>query len=125
MDKPLSMSLKDYLIKTMAVRTNTPSATIETIVNYQFEEANKALRSNNSVEISGFGKFVFKKPAALRKMIKLHSEKEMYERLLKDPNNPQERMQSCLNKLNNTIKGIEELKTKLDGTYEDTRGVEK
>jgi nucleoid DNA-binding protein len=82
MDKPVSMSVKDYLIKVMSVRTNTPSATIEAIVKHQFESAREAMRSNDSIEISGFCKFFFNKKKAIKKLdIELRN-KKMYEALL-------------------------------------------
>lgn len=116
--KPLSMSVKDYIIKTMAVRTNTSSTLIETIVNHQFEEANLAMKDNKSIEISGFCRFVFKIPAALRKLNKAYSKKAIFELLLAQEQTEQKK-QSLTNKLNNTLKGIEELKTKIYGSQQD------
>lgn len=122
-NKPFSMSVKDYLIKTMAVRTNTPSAIIEAIVNHQFEEATIAMKTSNSIEISGFCRFVFKMPAALRKLNKEYSKKAVFENLLRQEQTDQKR-QSLINKLNNTLKGIEELETKIYGSAKNSGGME-
>jgi len=61
MDKPQSMSVKDYIMRVQSVRTNTPLKIIEAVVDFQFEDANKALSLPNvhSIEISGFAKFSF------------------------------------------------------------------
>ena len=53
MDKPISMSVKDYLIRTLAVKIMVSEKVIETIVNHQFQSANEAMDLNNSLEISG------------------------------------------------------------------------
>ena len=59
MDKPISMSVKDFLIRTLAVKMMTSEKTIEAVVNHQFQSANEAMDLNSSVEIAGFGKFFF------------------------------------------------------------------
>ncbi len=121
--KPSSMSVKDYLIKTMAVRTNTSSALIDSIINHQFEEANNAMKENNSIEISGFCRFIFKNPAALRKLKKEYSKKALFESFLQQEQT-EAKQKSLTNKLNNTLKGIEELETKMYGSVKNTGGVE-
>jgi hypothetical protein len=113
MDKPISMSDKDYLCRMLSIKTNTPLATIDAIVSHQFEKANEALKNNYSVELSGFGKFVFKTKAATRKLEKAYSKKIFFETLSKDMSLTEQKRQSYTNKLNNTLKDIEVLKTKL------------
>ena len=63
------MPLKDYLLRIMSVRTNTPEKTIEAVVQHQFEEITKAMQSSsiNSIEVSGFGKFIFNPKKAIKK----------------------------------------------------------
>jgi len=124
MDKPASMSVKDYLVRIMALRTNTPSNLIEIIVNHQFEEANKALLSNNTVELSGFGKFLFNTKKAYKKLDKMMSKKEAFERFANDPDNQHPKAKTAKNKLINTIRDLEILKTKLYGNQQNNRGME-
>ena len=57
--KPKSMSMKDFLIRVQAVKMMKSEKTIEAVVNHQFQSTNLAMRTNNSVELSGFGKFFF------------------------------------------------------------------
>ena len=114
MDKPFSMPVKEYLVKVMSIKMNVPSATIDAIITHQFEEANKALLSNNSVEIAGFGKFLFKQKKAINKLEKAFSKKQMFESKLKEELS-ETRILSLTNKLNQTIKDIEVLNNKLNG----------
>lgn len=124
MDKPLSMPLKEYLINALSVRSNTPVNVIEAVVNHQFEEANKALKNNKSVEISGFGKFIYKIPAATKRLTKEHFKAKYFTNLLNKAETEQKK-QSYTNKLNNTLKEIEILETKLYGNKTDIGGMEK
>jgi len=127
MDKPISMSVKDYLCRMMSIKTNTPLATIDSIVSHQFEAANEALKTNKSVELSGFGKFVFKTKTATKKLEKAFFKRDYWTELLKDPSLTEQKRISTTNKLNNTLKEIEALKTKLNinELQGDIRGVEK
>lgn len=85
MDKPISMSVKDYLIRTLAVKIMVSEKTIEAIVNHQFQSANEAMDTNNSIEISGFGKFFFNEKKAKKKILSLHGKKKMMESHLANP----------------------------------------
>ena len=71
MDKPKTLSMKDYLIRVLSVRNNIPVKVIEAVIDNQQEEAHKALNSKTSVELSGFGKFVFNYKKALKKKEKI------------------------------------------------------
>lgn len=128
MDKPISMSVKDYLIRMMAVKAMTSEKTIEAIVNHQFQSANEAMRVNNSLEISGFGKFYFNHKKAQKRMEKMLSKAEMFERNATDEKLSEQRRNSAAVKLANTLAGIEVLKPKLqtdeNQSVTDLRGVE-
>ncbi len=126
MDKPISMPVKDYLVKTMSIRMNIPSATIDAIITHQFEEANKALLTNNSVELAGFGKFLFKLKKAYKKLEWYHQKKEFFQAKLNEEGVTEAKKISWGNKLNNTIKDIEVLTIKLNGgVRKDMGGVAK
>jgi len=118
MDKPFSMPVKEYLVKVMSIKMNIPSATIDAIITHKLEEANKALLSNNSVEIAGFGKFLFKQKKAIKKLEKAFSKKQMFESKLKEELS-ETRILSLTNKLNQTIKDIEVLNNKLNGGIQE------
>ena len=42
MDKPQSMSVRDYLVRTLAVKLMVPEKTIDAIVVHQFHEADRS-----------------------------------------------------------------------------------
>ena len=86
MNKPQSMSHKDFLIRTLAVKLAVNEKIIETIINHQFQSANEAMDLNHSVEISGFGKFMLNVKKAHRKMTKLINKRDTFEAALDDIN---------------------------------------
>ena len=126
MDKPQSLSVKDYLIRKMAVNLMVPEKTIEAVISHQFNEANVAMRTNDSVEISGFGKFLFNKKKAIKKMEKFLSKKRWFENLLTTELTEKQRNRTMviLESVNNSI---EFLKPKLYDTelFANSGGMEK
>ena len=114
MDKPTSMPVKEYLMKVMSIKTNTPLATIEAVVSHQFEEIVEALKVKDSVEVSGFGKFLFKRNTAKKKLEKQYMKKDFFTIASKDESLTEQKRQSYLNKLNNTIKELDALKARLE-----------
>jgi len=128
MDKPISMSVKDYLIRMMAVKMMLSEKTIEAVVNHQFQSANVALQENNSLEISGFGKFYFNQKKAQKRMEKMLSKAELFTKQMNDLSLSEQRRNSASVKLANTLAGIEMLKPKLqedeNQSVTDLRGVE-
>jgi len=84
MNKPASLSVKDFLIRTLSVKLAMNNKVIEAVINHQFQAANDALDSNISVEISGFGKFVFNEKKADRKTLILLAKIERAEKDMMD-----------------------------------------
>ncbi|RPJ31848.1 MAG: hypothetical protein EHM25_01630, partial [Nitrosopumilales archaeon] len=76
-DKPITMPLRDWLIKRIAISKNIPSAVIESIISHQFDSANAATYLHKSLEISGFGRFTFSDPKA-KNQIKRYEETLMH-----------------------------------------------
>lgn len=126
MDKPQSLSVKDYLIRKMAVNLMVPEKTIEAVISHQFNEANLAMRTNDSVEISGFGKFLFNKKKAIKKMEKLFSKKKWFENSLNTELTEKQRNRA-ITILESVNYSIEFLKPKLYDTelFANSGGVEK
>ena len=127
MDKPISMSVKDYLVRTLAVKMLISEKTIETVINHQFQSANEAMDLNNSIEIAGFGKFYFNEKKATKRLAQLISKKQGMEKIIADENTSQQKKRSSQVTLEKTEALINLLKTKT--TYEDQllsdiRGVE-
>ena len=53
-EKPQSITMKQWLIKLIAQRTDIPSIIVEEVVNHQFDEASSAMFRCNSIEFSGY-----------------------------------------------------------------------
>lgn len=117
MDKPMSMSVKDFLIRTLAIKMLTSEKTLEAVINHQFQSANEAMPLNKSVEISGFGKFFFNDKKAVKRMEKLLLKKSTYEEILANPETTDQRKTFAIAVLETVNKSIQDLKPRI--TYED------
>lgn len=125
MDKPISMSVKDFLIRKLAVELMMSEKTIDAIVSHQFRSANVALQDNHTVEISGLGKFHFNYKKAVRKMEKMVSKANFFHSQVNNMELSEQKRISANNKLVNTLAQIETLKPKLNVEHQpDLRGME-
>jgi hypothetical protein len=107
MNKPASMSDKGYLIRTLAVKLALNEKMIETVVNHQFTSAYEAMGNNHSVEISGFGKFLFNVKKSDKKLQRLLNKRAIFEKVLDDAEsteNDKRRANVVLSKLKDQIK---------------------
>ena len=123
-DKPISMSVKDFLIRRLAVKMMISEKTIEAVVNHQFQEAIKATGKHKSLEISGFGKFYFNEGKAAKQMKKWEDIKAAYEKRLKDETLTDQRRRVVGIMLGAVTQSIEDLKPKMNDTFSDLRGME-
>jgi nucleoid DNA-binding protein len=117
MDKPISMSVKDYLVRTLAVKMMISEKMIETVINHQFQSANEAMDTNNSIEISGFGKFYFNEKKAKKRLEDLTRKKNLMLEFLASAETSEQKKRSSQVTLEKTEALINLLKTKT--TYED------
>ena len=127
MDKPISMSVKDYLVRTLAVKMMVSEKTIETVVNHQFQSANEAMDVNNSLEISGFGKFYFNEKKATKRIGQLNAKKQAMEKIISDETTSEQKRRSSQVTLDKTEALINLLTTKTiyeDQLLSDLLGVE-
>ena len=127
MDKPVSMSVKDYLVRTLAVKMLTSEKTIEAVVNHQFQSANESMDFNNSLEISGFGKFYFNEKKATKRIGALNAKKTAMETIIADETTSEQKRRSSQVTLDKTEALINLLTTKTiyeDQLLSDIRGVE-
>jgi nucleoid DNA-binding protein len=117
MDKPISMSVKDYLVRTLAVKMMISEKTIEAVVNHQFQSANEAMDTNNSIEISGFGKFYFNEKKAKKRLEDLTRKKNLMLEFIASAETSEQKKRSSQVTLEKTEALINLLKSKI--TYED------
>jgi hypothetical protein len=127
MDKPISMSVKDYLVRTLAVKMMISEKTIETVVNHQFQSANEAMDTNNSIEISGFGKFYFNEKKAQKRLTDLNRKKNLMLEFIASAETSEQKKRSSQVTLEKTEALINLLKSKTnyeDQLLSDLRGLE-
>ena len=125
MEKPISLSVKDWLIRKLAPKLLVSEKTLEAVVNHQFQSANEALANHESIEISGFGKFFFNHKKAAKRMIKLESQISVFEKMSQNPDIPEQKRESAKVKLKNALLVQEALKPKLNNELQpDLRGME-
>jgi nucleoid DNA-binding protein len=127
MDKPISMSVKDFLVRTLAVKMMMSEKMIEAVVNHQFQSANEAMDLTNSLEISGFGKFYFNEKKAVKRLGQLNAKKQAMERIIIDETTSEQKKRSSKVTLEKTEALINLLTTKTiyeDQLLSDIRGVE-
>lgn len=75
-EKPSSMAVGEWLIKKLSHRDMISEKTIIEVITHQYDAAYDAFKTNESVEISNFGKFVFNRKKAERQLKSLHKIKE-------------------------------------------------
>ncbi len=113
MNKPNTMSVKEFIIKRMAISLVVSEKIIDQIVQHQFDSANDALNTNDTVEISGFGKFFFNTKKANTHYNKLLAMKQAYENTLADPSITEKRRHSTEQRMNTVLSDIKMLKPKI------------
>ena len=114
MDKPSTMPIKEYLLRVLSVRNNIPLKTLEAVVNHQFDELVEATRTKTSVELSGFGKFLFNKKKAYKYYQKHISKIEMAERKLNEPLASEAQLRKYGIIKEQSIKIVQDLKPRMD-----------
>ena len=97
------LKLKDRLVKMTAVKLAISERVVDAVVTHQFTSANAAMDgTNETVEISGFGKFTFSYKKAKRRLETM--EKIVAE--LEAINNPSTRQQAKLATYQRLIKQL-------------------
>jgi len=111
--KPTNMTVKEYLQKRLSISLVVPEKIIDAVITHQFDSANDATNTCQSVEISGFGKFCFNQKRALKLMEKYLSQKEVFTNILNDENISEQRRRNIGMKLEQALSNIKSLKPKL------------
>ena len=109
----MSMPLKTFLIRKLSLKLNISEKLITQVINHQFTEAFNATSTHNSIEISGFGKFLFNQPKAHKQMDKYNSQLLAYQAILDNPSTTPEVHKNTTMRIATTLKNIEHLKPKL------------
>jgi hypothetical protein len=114
MNKPTSMSIKEWIIKRMSIRLVVSEKIIDQVITHQFDSANDALNVNKSVEISGFGTFNFNQKKALTQYNKLLAIEKAYNNMLLDEKITEVKRNAVTLKLQIIAVSIKTLKPKIN-----------
>ena len=79
MKRTKKLTLLQTIVKKLSREKIISERVINQVVMHQFNSANEALKNNNTVEISGFGKFTFNSKKAYKRLEKLKKFKKGYE----------------------------------------------
>lgn len=115
MVKPASMSVREWIIKKIAVNNNISEKIIHSIVTHQFDSISTGMHTNDTLELSGFGKFIFNRKKAEKKLISLYTIREVYLKIIDDPLTLDLKLKNTHVRLIHVNKSITNLKEKLDG----------
>ena len=110
---PKKLTTREKLIKKISSEKVISQMVIEQVVKHQFDSAHEALKTNNSVELSGFGKFLFNTKKAQRRIGQLEKVKVTYTEMLKNPEMPEKQAAFLKSKLSNLNIALSSLKLKL------------
>lgn len=110
---PRKLLTREKLIKKLSSEKVISERVIEQVVKHQFDSAHEALKTNDSVEISGFGKFLFNVKKAQRKVEGFDKLALAYEKLLKNPEMPEKQAAFIKSKLSSLNITLASLKLKL------------
>lgn len=126
MDKPISLPMKEYLVRRLAVKLMVPEKTIDAVIVHQFQSANAALTSNDSIEISGFGKFIFNRNKAIKTLEKYKAFVAAYKKQLLAPDITEAKRRVLNLKIDGISEEIDILSNKLQTNepVTDLRGME-
>jgi nucleoid DNA-binding protein len=123
MGRPLTD--KELLIKTIASKLLVGEKTIEAVINHQFISANQAMDTNKSVEISGFGKFMFNEKKAARRLKTYMIKKHDMHSIITHPEATAEQIRKATIIYNDMVDHIALLKPNISDEFlTDLRGLE-
>ena len=114
MDKPQSLTMREYIVRKLAVKMMMNEKTVDAVIVHQFSEANAAMANNDSIEISGFGKFVFNRKKAEKKIEIMYKQRDALERQIHNTSLTDRKREVAKMKYDSILQSIEYLKTKLD-----------
>lgn len=119
------MTDKELLIKTIASKILVSEKTIEAVINHQFISANQAMDTNKSVEISGFGKFMFNEKKAARRLKTYMMKKHDMHTIINHPEATAEQIRKATIIYNDMVDHIALLKPNISHEFlTDLRGLE-
>ena len=119
------MTDKEFIIRTIASKLLFAEKTIEAVINHQFASANSAMDTNKSIEISGFGKFMFNEKKAARRLKSYLMKKHDMHTIINHPTSTSEQIRKATLIYNDMVDNIALLKPNISDEFlRDLRGLE-
>jgi len=113
-EKPITMPLRDWLMKRISLQKNIPYSTIEAIITHQFDSANQAVYLHKSLEIVGFGRFMFSDQKANKQLKGHENSLHHLNEHLKNPLLTDKEIAIIHHKIKGITKDLEELKIRIN-----------
>lgn len=120
MEKPVSLSVKEWIIRNMSVKMGVSERIIELVINNQFEGAIKAMNTCDTLEFAGFGKFYFNRKKAEKKLQRMILLKEELTIASTDVSLTAQKRHTAALKLITITKVVEDLTLKVYENKPDT-----
>lgn len=112
-EKPKSLTIKEFINRSISTSLMIPEKTVDAVISHQFMEAEEAMKKFNSIEISGFGKFLFNQKKAEKRMEKFISQKNLFEQRMNDLELSERKRETAKYKYEAAVKNITDLTNKL------------
>lgn len=112
-EKPSYISFKDWTVKQMALSSNVSERTIHNIITHEFTALSEAMFANETLEVSGWGKFIFLRNKAIKKVTRLHLLKKTYQNTVDNSEETDLRRKNAEYKIISVQKTIDFLELKL------------
>lgn len=114
--KPASMTNREWFIKNIAVNNNVAEKIVLAIINHQFQSLSTSMQTCDTLEVSGFGKFIFNRSKAIKKLASLEHTKATYIETLSNPETTALRHKNAQVRFEHIEGSIANLKNKIYGT---------
>jgi len=107
----MSKDVNKVLVRTTAVRLAINEKIVQKVVDYQFKSAHEAMSNNHhTIELCGFGKFVFNNNKAKKKLASMQKTMEILQNELDHPETAKKSPIFCENVMKDTKEHIASLK---------------
>jgi nucleoid DNA-binding protein len=107
----MSKDVNKVLVRTTAVKLAINEKIVQKVVDYQFKSAHEAMSNNHhTIELCGFGKFVFNNNKAKKKLASMQKTMEILQNELDHPETAKKSPIFCENVMKDTKEHIASLK---------------
>ena len=106
----MSKNVNKVLIRTTAVKLAINEKLVQKVIDYQFQSAHEAMGIHHTIELCGFGKFVFNNNKAKKKLASMQNTIDILQNELDHPETAKKSPVFSKNVLKDTKEHIESLK---------------